>query len=60
MAQSPSDAIYEHRLVGGETVFTINPKIAAFRRELEQQLGRRPTLEETAAAWKARRHGELN
>jgi hypothetical protein len=61
MAQSPSDpVIYEHQLVNGSTVFTIDPEIAAFRRKLEQKLGRRSTLEETAVAWKVRRRGELN
>jgi hypothetical protein len=38
-----------------ETAYTINPKILAFARLLEHQLGRRPTLHETAMAWKERR-----
>jgi hypothetical protein len=60
MAQSPSNPVVHHRLADGSTVLTIAPEIAAFRRRREQKLGRRPTLEETAAAWKARRRGEFN
>jgi hypothetical protein len=56
MARSPSNpVVYEHRLADGSTVLTIDPEIAAFRRKLEQKLGRGPTLEETAAVWKKRR-----
>jgi hypothetical protein len=53
---SRSDPIVE-RVVNDETIYLLNPKIVEFRRRLEQKLGHRPTLEETAAAWKARRGG---
>jgi hypothetical protein len=60
MQSRSNPVVHEHHLADGSTVFTIDSEIAAFRRNLKQKLGRWPTLKETAAAWKTRRHGELN
>jgi hypothetical protein len=36
----------------GEPLYSLNPQIFAFARELEEELGRKPTLEEVADLWK--------
>jgi hypothetical protein len=37
----------------GERIYGLHPAVRELVAELEQKLGRRPTLEETAKAWRA-------